>query len=254
LIGPRPILKDGPEGGDVRRRARGAAAARGSVMEFIAKVDRFLSRHLTPVVKTIFVINCAVFILIQTALFFGAPGRRLVEFVLGLLAESPRRALGRAMIWQFLTYMFVHVGGFHILLNMLILWFFGPPLENRWGGRRFWSFYLITGAGAGLLHAAIALLSGRELGPIVGASGALFGVLLASAAYYPNQPVLFFGIFPIQIKWLVALLVLFEIFALRDSLRDGVSHVAHLSGALVAFLWLARHHHTADITRWRWTR
>lgn len=220
-------------------------------MDLFIKIDRFLSRYLPPAVKRIFLINCAVFLTYQVVAIvnFDFAGRLIFLF-----AEDPAFSLRRLFIWQFLTYMFVHVQGFHILFNMLILWFFAPELEMRWGNRRFWTFYLVTGIGAGVCHSALALISNREMMPIIGASGALFGVLLAFGAYYPHRRVLFWGVFPMDMWILVSIIIFFEFLTLRGTVSDGISHITHLSGLAVAYIYLARYHHTSDLTRWRYLR
>lgn len=220
-------------------------------MDLLAQLDRFLSERLSPAVKRIFLINVGVFLLLA---LLGGTAPHLRNSLVDLFAENPRRSIPRLFVWQFLTYMFIHVDGLHILFNMMILWFFGPELEYRWGRRGFWQFYLVTGIGAGLLHAAIALVTGRELGPIIGASGALFGILLAYAAYFPGRMVYFYGIFPIQMKYLVFFIVLVEFFTVRGGSGDGISHMTHLAGLVVAFFYLSRYHRTSDITKWRYLR
>jgi membrane associated rhomboid family serine protease len=200
--------------------------------------------------RRIFEINVGVFL----ALFIlGAFSRQLFENALLFLAEIPQYSIPRFQIWRFLTYMFVHVQAFHILFNMLVLWFFAREVELRWSRRRFWHFYLLTGIFAGVLHAAIALATGRELGPMIGASGALMGVLLAFGAYYPNRQVLFWGIFPMPMKVLVALIIAMDVL-LVGAPGDRVSRLTHLSGLVVAYAYLWRYHRTPDIRRWRYLR
>ena len=218
-------------------------------MDLINQINRFLSRHLTPAVKTIFLINVGVFLTIQILWSFAPELKfRFVE----LAWEDPQVSLRRFRIWQFLTYMFVHEQGFHILFNMIILWFFSPELEHRWGTRRFWAFYLITGIGAGFFHSAVGMISTRDVLPIIGASGAIYGVMLAYAAYFPNRTVLVWGILPVLMKYLIAFIVIMDLMMLRAD--DGVSHFTHLAGGVVAFAYLARYHRTTDVTRWRYLR
>jgi membrane associated rhomboid family serine protease len=225
-------------------------------MDLLVRIDRFLAQHLSPAVRLIFMINCGVFLFFFILSFFAAVGPvgNFTGLLWTLLANDPQLSIGRFMIWQFVTYMFVHsiVSPFHLLFNMLILWFFAPPLERRWGTGRFWNFYLVVGAGAGLIFAALSLTSGRA-GAVIGASGAIYGVMLAFAAYYPNAMVYFWGIFPIQMKYLVAIIILFDFIMLRDP-YSPVSHLTHIAGLVVAYLYLSRYHRTYDITRWRYRR
>ena len=174
----------------------------------------------TPWVKRLLIANAAVFLV---TLAFGG--------LLPYLVFTPAEALTRP--WTVATYMFVHVGFFHLLFNMLALFFFGPPLEDRWGSREFVKFYFIAGAGGALLS----LLFPNQA--IAGASGAVYGVLVAFAFYWPDNPIYFWGIFPIKAKWLVAFLVGLDLFyALTGGGEGGVARLAHLGGAAAAFAYL----------------
>ncbi len=174
--------------------------------------------RVTPWVKGLLIANAAVF---------------LVAFVAGrgpihdLLAFSPSRLLERP--WGLVTYMFVHAGFWHLAMNSLFLFFFGPPLERRWGSGLFARFYLICGLGGVLTSFAF---SGAE---IVGASAACYGLLTAFALAWPNQPVHVWGVFPVKVKWLVTCLVAVSLLSALGSAADGVAHLAHLGGAVAAF-------------------
>jgi len=207
-------------------------------------LNEFLDRHLTPVAKLIFLINVVVYLLIFIGDILKPGFHRLLVSIFG---QSPVLSLRYFQIWRFLTYNFVHVGFMHVLFNMMIFFFFAPRLENRWGARWFSFFYLATGIGAGLFHA---LVMNKSWGPVIGASGALMGVMLAFAAYYPDQIVYFNLIFPIKIKYLMPILIGFDVFGMRSG--DGVSHLTHLSGLAVAYVLLARYHRDWDIRHWRW--
>lgn len=224
-------------------------------MDQFAQLDRFLSEHLSPAVKTIFLINCGVFLLLFfTGFIPGFAGYRLSDNLMIALANTPTLSLGRLMLWQLVTYMFVQADPFHLLFNMLVLWFFGPSLERRWGTMRFWNFYLVVGAGAAFVYAVLTLLAGRGNIPVIGASGAMYGVMLAYAAYHPNTQVYFWGVFPIAIKYLVAIVVLVDFFSTFNQPATRISYLTHLCGFAVAFLYLARYHRTSDVTRWRYLR
>jgi membrane associated rhomboid family serine protease len=219
-------------------------------MNYYRQLDRWLSERFTPAVKTIFVINVGVFIVL---LILGLFSRDLRDLLIVIFGENANLSLRRGMIWQFLTYMFIHVDPIHLLFNMLILYFFGRELEYRWGRFNFWVFYLVTGIGAGLLHGIIGALTGAETSaPMIGASGALFGILLAYGAYFPNQTVLVYFLFPIQMKYLVALLIFLEVALVNR--QDNISRITHLSGLVIAYLYLTRYHRTADIRKWRYLR
>ncbi len=175
---------------------------------------------LTPWVKRLIIANAAVFVLVWLAPVLGA-----------WLAFAPSRVLMRP--WTPVTYMFVHAGFLHLLFNMLGLFFFGPPLEARWGPREFLKYYLICGLGGAALSFVFGLY-----GSVVGASGAVFGVMLAFAMNWPNAPIYFWGIFPIPAKWLVAILAVMSLFSAMSGARDGVAHFAHLGGFAAGFLYL----------------
>src|SRR5262249_17387545 len=111
-------------------------------------------------------------------------------------------------------------------------------------------FYLFTGVGAGIIHSIVTLIAGR-FEPVIGASGALMGLLLATAAYYPNRRVYIWGILPITMMWLMILIAFVEIFALRST-SGNISHLTHIGGLISAYIYLTGYHRTTDITRWRY--
>jgi membrane associated rhomboid family serine protease len=173
----------------------------------------------TPWVKRLLIANGVVFLI--TLAFRG-----LVPY----LVLTP--ALLFPQVWTVVTYMFVHVGGFfHLFFNMLALFFFGPPLEDRWGGKEFLKFYFLAGVGGALLSLAFPYSIG-------GASAAVYGVMVAFAMYWPNNPIYIWGIFPVKAKWLVGLLVGLSLFYAVSGGQAGVAHFAHLGGAIAAFLYL----------------
>ena len=128
--------------------------------------------------------------------------------------------------------MFVHGGFWHLFFNMLVLFFFGPPLEAKWGGREFLRFYLIAGLGAAVLGLFLAD------GVVVGASGAIYGVMLAFAMNWPNAPIYVWGIFPVKAKWLVGFFFVLAVFGTFDPVQSSTAHFAHLGGLLTAFIYL----------------
>ncbi|HEX6940792.1 MAG TPA: rhomboid family intramembrane serine protease [Longimicrobiales bacterium] len=175
---------------------------------------------LTPWVKRLIIANAAMFLLLW-----------LAPFLEPWLEFAPARALTRP--WTAVTYMFVHDGFLHLLFNMLGLFFFGPPLEARWGPREFLKYYLICGLGGAALSFVFGLY-----GSVVGASGAVFGVMLAFAMNWPDAPIYFWGIFPIPAKWLVGILAAMALFSAISGASDGVAHLAHLGGFAAGFLYL----------------
>ena len=191
--------------------------------------------RLTRAVKWLLIINSAVFLL---ELIIGRLDGGLA-FLLDELALSFDRFLFAGRVWQPLTYMFLHdpMGISHILWNMLMLWMFGSPLEAFWGAKRFVKFYLITGliAAATILLAGLFIPSQRAV-PTLGASGALYALLIAFGFNFPNSLIYLFGLFPIKGKHLV---LLFVGLGLLQSLTLGATNVslaAHFGGMLAGFL------------------
>lgn len=177
---------------------------------------------LTPVVKRLLIANAAVFFV---ALFL--PRVLVVDW----LAFHPGRLLTRP--WGAFTYMFVHGDFWHIFMNMLVLFFFGPALEARWGSREFFKFYVVAGFGGVALSFVFA-----PSGAIIGASAAVYGVMLAFAMNWPNAPIYIWGIFPVKAKWLVGFLFVVTVFSAFGSAGGGVAHFAHLGGLLTALVYL----------------
>jgi membrane associated rhomboid family serine protease len=144
-------------------------------------------------------------------------------------------------LWQAATYMFLHGGTFHILFNMLALWMFGTELERMWGTRYFLKFYLITGIGAGVLTVLFSLMPlgfARHLqdANIVGASGAIYGLLLAYAMYFPERPILLI-VFWVPARVCVAILGAIALFTSLSE-AGGVANATHLGGLVVAYVFL----------------
>jgi membrane associated rhomboid family serine protease len=156
------------------------------------------------------------------------------------LMQTPAWAV-RGCVWQFVTYMFMHATPSHLLFNMLVLWFFAPRLESRWGTARFVRFYFVVGIGAGLFHTALSFLTGYQDIPLLGASGAIYGVMLAYALYYPEETVLLYFVAPIKVKYLMiimGILVFLGSISQGTGGDPGISHVTHLGGLAVAFVYI----------------
>ncbi len=135
-------------------------------------------------------------------------------------------------IWQPLTYMFMHGGFSHLFFNMFALWMFGSALENHWGSRRYLIYYLATGIGAGLFQELVWWLMGIPFHVTVGASGAVYGILLAFGWLFPNTKMFIIPFpFPIKAKWLVLGYFFIELFS-GFTAADNVAHFAHLGGML----------------------
>lgn len=135
--------------------------------------------------------------------------------------------------WQIVSYGFLHGGLGHLFFNMFALWMFGVQLENSWGSRRFAIFYFICVIGAGLIQMMV--MWGAPV-PTIGASGGVFGILLAFGMMFPNQPIYLYFFFPIKAKWFVIGYGLIELWAGVAGTQQGVAHFAHLGGMLFGFL------------------
>ncbi len=188
---------------------------------------------LTPWVKRLLIANFAVFLAISVLGLVPFP------WAVDTFGFSTPDLLRHP--WSPVTYMFVHANQFgHIFFNMLILFFFGPPLERSWGGREFLKFYLLCGVGA----AFTSVLLYRWIGPVsvIGASGALMGVMLAFAMKWPNARVLLWFIIPVKVKYLVAVIIALDLWATRSAMAGnpggGVATWAHLGGAATAWIYL----------------
>lgn len=140
---------------------------------------------------------------------------------------------GMFRIWQPITYMFMHGSFDHLFFNMFSLWMFGATLENIWGPKRFLFFYLICGIGAGLLNM---LVPGVHLS--VGASGAVYALLLAFGIMFPNEYIYLYFLVPIKTKWFIIAMVALELFEGIFRSSDGIAHFAHLGGMLIGFIIL----------------
>ncbi len=186
-----------------------------------------------PVIKNLLILNGLVFLAGMTPFL----GQALMQwFALWPLGAS-RLATGFAgfLPWQLVTYSFLHGGFTHLLFNMFALWLFGVQIENTWGSRRFALFYFVCVVGAALIQLIVASSSGGFY-PTVGASGGVFGILLAFGMMFPNQPIYLYFLFPIKAKWFVILYGLLELWAAASGTQPGVANFAHLGGMLFGFL------------------
>jgi len=156
----------------------------------------------------------------------------ILEYYFGL---SPYQVTHGFMIWQFVTYMFLHGGVFHILINMLMLYMFGNELERLWGTRRFVQYYLITGIGAGVCSWIVGINSPAIT---IGASGAIYGLLMAYGVTYPDRIVYLNFLFPVKVKWMVLIMGAVAFFSSLGGSNAGIAHVAHLGGMLVGYAYL----------------
>ena len=189
-----------------------------------------------PIIKWLVGINVAIYLLSLVGQLTIADFMPLRDYWFGL---APALVL-HGRVWQVVTYSFLHTGLWHVLFNMLMLWMFGAEFEMNWGGRRFLEFYFFCVIGAALVTIGFAyvgfLLSPRTI--TVGASGGIFGILLAFGMVYGDREVFMFPLpFRIKAKYMVGILIFIEV-ALVLQGPSGVANIAHLGGALFGFLYV----------------
>ena len=187
---------------------------------------------ITPVVKALLIANVAMYVVTRIAPAIILP--------LGLV---PKEVIEQLRVWQVFTYMFLHAGTFHILFNMLALWMFGVELERTWGSPYFAKFYAVCGVAAGVTQILVSFIPVPVLQQIyyvqtVGASGAIFGLLFAYALYFPSRSILMFFVFPVPVRWAVAIMGGMALLASIDGSGGGVANTAHLGGLLAGYLYL----------------
>lgn len=148
---------------------------------------------------------------------------------------------GRFFPSQYVSYIFMHAGVPHLFFNMLALWMFGMELANIWGTRRFLSYYLLCGIGAGVVHSIVTYFMG-DGAPTVGASGAVMGIMVAFALLFPKRIVVIFPFPPMPAKYAAMVFTAVDLYLGVSQSGDGVAHFAHLGGAVVGFLllWISR--------------
>ena len=207
-------------------------------LQFNPAESAYKPQLFTDAIKILISINLIVYV------FQSLAGKEDVFF--RLFGLVPNVFISELMLWQPLTYMFFHapfysnVGISHILLNMLGLWVFGRELEQAWGKNNFLKYYFVTGIGSGLVTFLFQINSDS---PVIGASGAVYGVLLAYGLSYPNRMLYIWGIIPVKSLWLVIIMGAIAFFGLLGN-ADGISHVTHISGMVIGYFMLNK--------KWRW--
>jgi membrane associated rhomboid family serine protease len=189
------------------------------------------SGGLPPAIKWLLIANVGIYLL----QFFGglASERQFINY----FWLRPLDVVSHFFIWQLVTYMFLHGGVFHIAFNMFALWVFGVPLEQAFGTRKFLNFYFLCGIGAGVCVVLAAYLFGNPAIPTIGSSGAIYGVLMASAVLWPDQIILMFFVFPIKMRYYVMVVGAIAFLGTFQP-ASGVNDVAHLSGLGFGYLYI----------------
>ena len=195
----------------------------------------------TEAIKILISINFVIYVLQSLA------GKEDIFF--RLFGLVPNVFISELMLWQPFTYMFFHapyyssVGISHILLNMLGLWVFGRELEQAWGKNKFLKYYFLTGIGSGVITYLFQINSDN---PVIGASGAVYGILLAYGISFPNRMLYIWGLIPVRSIWLVVIMGSIAFFGLLGR-ADGISHVTHISGMFIGYMLLKKKWQLADI-------
>jgi membrane associated rhomboid family serine protease len=196
---------------------------------------RMLFPRLTPAVKWLVIINVAVFL----PAFIIRP---LGDFLYTWFSVYPTTVGTSLQLWRVVTYQFLHsLTGFgHIFWNMLILYFLGSIVEPVWGSKKFLIFYLVCGAAGGILYPVLAHAGWLSVGPLVGASGAILGVIAASGMLFPNLRVYLFGIFPIKLALLAIVLGVISVMSVLrpDVIANAGGEAAHLAGAATGVVYV----------------
>ncbi|MBN8706528.1 MAG: rhomboid family intramembrane serine protease [Bacteroidetes bacterium] len=187
--------------------------------------------YMPPMIKNLLIINVIVFLL--TFILFGGNSNNFLTVYFALWPLDS----GLFMPWQLVTYMFMHGGFMHILFNMFGLWMFGVELENYWGSKRFLTYYMVTGIGAGVLHLGVQMLEGSGA-PTVGASGSVYGILLAFGMMFPNRIIFVSLLIPMPAKYFVLIYGGIELFSGLTRANSGIAHFAHLGGMIFGFIMI----------------
>jgi membrane associated rhomboid family serine protease len=200
---------------------------------------------ITPAVKILILICTGVFLIQKLVTLISGPlfAYHYLTLRFGLV---PSGVFPGLRVWQPFTYLFLHGGVLHLVINMLMLLIFGRELEHVWGKRRFLNYFFLCGVGAGLIELlvkTIPVFFGRAPSdiPTIGASGAIFGILIANAILFPDRHIWVFPLpITIPMRPYVAAMAAIEFFLTLGSGGDGVGHLCHLGGMLVGWIYLRR--------------
>ena len=189
------------------------------------------NNHRLTGVKQLIILNIIIFIVMLM-------NSSVNEFILNYFALKPVDVCSKFYIWQCITYSFLHSTEslWHIVFNMIGLWFLGPELESTWGKRQFLQYYFVVAIGSGLITATYMFNIMPEV-KTIGASGAIYGLLVAYAILFPHRYIYLYGLLPLKVRTAA---IIFGLIALYYSINmnysSNISHIAHLSGMIIAFL------------------
>lgn len=187
----------------------------------------YFGRGVSSAIKILIVANVAVFFLEN---MLGI--EPLLNRYLGLVPSS---VINDYYVWQFFTYMFLHGGLWHLVINMVVLWMFGSEIERYWGRKEFLGYFFITGVGSAILTTVFSYNSSV---PIVGASGAIYGVLLAYGMMFPNRTILLYFLIPVKVKYFVLFIGGVAFISSITDKTGSISHLTHLTGMLIGYIYM----------------
>ncbi len=193
----------------------------------------FKPKYFTDAIKILIIINVGMFLLRFVA-------KSQIDLA-GIFGLSPNTVW--PMIWQPITYMFIHGDLFHVLINMFVLWMFGSEMESIWGRAQFLRYYFLTGVGSGLVW--LLFNTGQSYSVLIGASGAIYGILIAYGMMFPNRTVYLYFMIPIKVKWFVVFLGAVAFLSSFNN-NTNISHLTHLSGMVIGFVYLRYYWHWKD--------
>jgi membrane associated rhomboid family serine protease len=192
-----------------------------------------------PVIKNLLIINVIIFLVTMLAQEVAIDSTHIItwkDIIFRWFALNPLGEGYNFQVWQLITYQFLHGGFSHILFNMIGLWMFGIEIENIWGSRKFLYFYLLCGVVAGLFNLFLSPLLGGVPLPTVGASGAIYGVLIAFGLFFPNRYIFLYFFIPVKAKYLIGFFVILEFLMVNSG--DNIARLAHLGGALTGLIFI----------------
>ena len=204
-----------------------------------------------PVIKNLLIANVAVYVFYNLfSVMFTVGGVPLYSYLTQYLSLGPIIPIRFQdefkvvyvvkffpYFWQIFTYMFMHGGFWHLFFNMFALWMFGIELEYTWGSKKFAFYYFLCGVGAAVANLFIAPLFSTP-GPTLGASGAVFGILVAFGLLFPYRYIYIYFFLPLKAKYFVLIYMGIELFSAISSQNSNIAHVAHLGGAVAGLIYL----------------
>lgn len=200
--------------------------------------------RIPPVIRTIIAISVIVFIIQAVIGSIRVGNTSINQYIIEYLAFDPNLFTAITQPWRFITYIFLHGSGFHLLFNMLWLWWMGRSVEESIGPRSFSVLFLGSGIGGAIFHIALSFLYGTSY--VIGASGAVFGVMVAFAYMFPRMPIMLLFLPPIEARFVVAGLIALDVLFIGAG--DNVARLVHLGGAGVGYLLIKAHYEGKDLS------